>query len=61
MTKGIESAIFKSKDENIYNYLLIAKAEETEADFQLSIDQNNKIELINFKRIGGSEPVKNFV
>jgi len=54
MAGKFKSATFKSFINGTYNYFLIAKNEDINADFLFIIDQNNKIDYLNFKRIGGS-------
>lgn len=54
MAGKFKSAAFRSLVEGRYNYFLIAKNEDINADFLFIIDQKNKIDYLNFKRIGGS-------
>lgn len=54
MAGKFRSATFKSFENSTYNYLLIAKNEEISADFLFIIDENKKIDYLNFKRIGGT-------
>jgi hypothetical protein len=54
MTGPVKSAKFITFKDGIYQYYLIAKNNDVNADFLLTIDQNYKIGYINFSRIGGS-------
>lgn len=54
MAGKFKSSTFKSLTNGTYNYFLIAENEEINADFLFVTDQNNKIDYLNFKRIGGS-------
>jgi hypothetical protein len=54
MAGKFKSATFVSLINGTYNYFLIAKNEDVNADLLLKFDQNNMVDYLNFKRIGGS-------
>jgi hypothetical protein len=54
MAGKFKSATFKSLINGTYNYFLIAKNGDVNADLLFIFDQNNKVDYLNFKRIGGS-------
>ncbi|RZJ87707.1 MAG: DUF3887 domain-containing protein [Chryseobacterium sp.] len=54
MAGKFKSSKFKSLVNGTYNYYLIAEDKEINADFTIMIDQDNRIEYLSFKRIGGS-------
>jgi hypothetical protein len=54
MSGKFKSATFKSLINGTHNYFLIAKNRDVNADLLFIFDQNNRIDFLNFKRIGGS-------